>query len=81
MSGGGAGAGQMYSSSSVMSYSSTGSGPPKVYQASSSVRQGPGGVSRYILVAIRNITDIVFYQLYKSHDGETYGCGKRFCYL
>lgn len=34
----------VYSSSSVMTYSNTGNGAPKVYQASSQVRQGPGGV-------------------------------------
>ncbi|XP_072036618.1 myeloid leukemia factor 2-like isoform X4 [Amphiura filiformis] len=33
-----------YSSTSVMSYSNTGEGAPKVYQASSSTRQVPGGV-------------------------------------
>ncbi|XP_005111632.2 myeloid leukemia factor 1 [Aplysia californica] len=35
---------QMYQQSSFMSYSSAGSGTPQVYQASSSTRQGPGGV-------------------------------------
>ena len=34
----------VYSSSSVMTYSNNGDGAPKVYQASSQVRQGPGGV-------------------------------------
>lgn len=34
----------VYSSSSVMTYSNTGDGQPKIYQASSQVRQGPGGV-------------------------------------
>ena len=34
----------MYSSSSVMSYSNTGDGAPKVYQASTSTRKAPGGV-------------------------------------
>lgn len=34
----------VYSSSSVMTYSNTGDGQPKVYQASSQVRQAPGGV-------------------------------------
>lgn len=34
----------MYSSSSVMTYSNSGDGKPKIYQASSQVRQGPGGV-------------------------------------
>jgi len=32
--------------SSVMSYSNTGQGPPKIYQATSASRQAPGGVSR-----------------------------------
>lgn len=35
---------QVYSSSSVMSYSNTGDGKPKIYQASSQMRQAPGGV-------------------------------------
>ncbi|XP_059143577.1 myeloid leukemia factor 1-like isoform X2 [Physella acuta] len=35
---------QVYQQSSFMSYSNTGSGAPKVYQASSSSFQGPGGV-------------------------------------
>ena len=39
--------GHFYSSSSVMSYSNSGDGAPRVYQASSSTRQGPGGVSSY----------------------------------
>lgn len=34
----------MFSSSSVMTYSNNGDGKPKIYQASSQVRQGPGGV-------------------------------------
>lgn len=34
----------VYSSSSVMTYSNTGDGQPKVYQASSQIRQAPGGV-------------------------------------
>lgn len=34
----------VYSSSSVMTYSNTGDGQPKVYQASSQVCQAPGGV-------------------------------------
>lgn len=34
----------VYSSSSVMTYSNNGNGAPKVYQASSQVHQGPGGV-------------------------------------
>ncbi len=34
----------MFSSSSVMTYSNNGDGRPKIYQASSQVRQGPGGV-------------------------------------
>lgn len=34
----------MFSSSSVMTYSNSGDGKPKIYQASSQVRQGPGGV-------------------------------------
>lgn len=34
----------VYSSSSVMTYSNTGDGQPKVYQASTQVRQAPGGV-------------------------------------
>ncbi|XP_035696373.1 myeloid leukemia factor 2-like isoform X6 [Branchiostoma floridae] len=33
-----------YSSSNFYSYSNTGNGPPKVYQASSSTRNAPGGV-------------------------------------
>ncbi|XP_064642952.1 myeloid leukemia factor 2-like [Lineus longissimus] len=33
-----------YSSSTVMSYSNTGNGEPKMYQASSSTRTAPGGV-------------------------------------
>ena len=37
--------GHYFSSSSVMHYSSSGDGAPKVYSASSSVTQGPGGVS------------------------------------
>jgi len=35
---------QVYSSSSVMTYSNTGDGKPKIYQASSQMRQAPGGV-------------------------------------
>lgn len=35
---------QYYSQSSVMSYSNTGNGQPRIYQSSSSTRQGPGGV-------------------------------------
>jgi len=34
----------VFSSSSVMTYSNNGDGKPKIYQASSQVRQGPGGV-------------------------------------
>ena len=41
----GAQGGHFYSSSSVMSYSHNGDGEPKIYQATSSVTQGPGGVS------------------------------------
>lgn len=33
-----------YMQSSVMSYSNTGEGPPKVYQATSATRQAPGGI-------------------------------------
>lgn len=55
MSGGGGGGGgmqvinsdpnsQIFSSSSVVSYSNTGDGKPKVYQESTQMRQGPGGV-------------------------------------
>jgi len=43
-----------YMQSSVMSYSNTGQGAPKIYQATSATRQAPGGVSqveyRYLLV-------------------------------
>ena len=39
------GQGHFHSSSSVMHYSSVGGAAPKVYSASSSVTQGPGGVS------------------------------------
>ena len=35
-----------YSSSSVMTYSNDGRGEPQYYQASSSERRGPGGVSK-----------------------------------
>lgn len=35
---------QTYSSSTVISYSSTDSGAPKVYQQTSEVRTAPGGV-------------------------------------
>jgi len=35
---------QVYSSSSVVTYSNTGDGQPKIYQASQQVRQGPDGV-------------------------------------
>jgi len=35
-----------YVQSSVMSYSNTGNGAPKVYQATSATRQAPGGVSQ-----------------------------------
>jgi len=43
----GHGTGHYQSSSSVMHYSSSaGGGAPKVYTATSSVTQGPGGVSR-----------------------------------
>jgi len=35
-----------YSQSTVMSYSNTGDGAPKIYQATSASRQAPGGVSR-----------------------------------
>lgn len=34
-----------FSSSSVMTYSKVGNEPPKVFQATSSTRQAPGGVS------------------------------------
>lgn len=34
-----------FSSSSVMTYSKVGNEPPKVFQASSSTRRAPGGVS------------------------------------
>lgn len=33
-----------YTQSSVMSYSNTGEGPPKVFQATSATRQAPGGI-------------------------------------
>lgn len=36
--------GHMYSQSSFMSYSNTGDGAPKVYQASTSTRRAPGGI-------------------------------------
>ena len=35
---------QVYSSSTVMSYSNTGNGAPKIYQASTSTKQLPGGI-------------------------------------
>jgi hypothetical protein len=35
---------QVFSSSSVVTYSNTGDGKPKVYQESKQIRQGPGGV-------------------------------------
>lgn len=35
---------QVYSSSSVISYSSSGDGRPKIYQESKQIRHGPGGV-------------------------------------
>lgn len=35
----------MYQQSSFMSYQKAGDGPPKVYQASSATKSGPGGVS------------------------------------
>jgi len=35
-----------YMQSSVMTYSNTGQGAPKVYQATSATRQAPGGVSQ-----------------------------------
>lgn len=35
---------QVYSSSSVITYSNSGDGKPRVYQESSETRQGPGGV-------------------------------------
>lgn len=35
---------QVFSSSTVMTYSNNGDGAPKIYQASSQVRQAPGGV-------------------------------------
>lgn len=38
------GNGQMYQQSSFMSYQKAGEGPPKVYQASTATRSGPGGV-------------------------------------
>ena len=50
--GGGGGGGQYYSSSSVMQYSSSGGGAPKVYSASSSVMQGPGGVSCTLVLTL-----------------------------
>lgn len=34
----------VYSSSTVMSYSNTGNGAPKVYQATTSTKQLPGGI-------------------------------------
>jgi len=37
-----------YMQSSVMSYSNTGQGAPKVYQATSATRQAPGGVSHAV---------------------------------
>lgn len=48
------GDGQYFSSSSVMHFSSTsnGDGQPKVYHATSSVTQGPGGVSGGFIVAV-----------------------------
>jgi len=36
--------GHTFQQSSVMTFSNTGNGPPKIYQASSSTRSGPGGV-------------------------------------
>jgi len=36
--------GHFYTQSSVMSYSNVGDGPPKIYQATTSTRQAPGGV-------------------------------------
>ena len=37
-----------YSSSTVMSYTNDGRGQPKVYQATTSTRQAPGGVIFFI---------------------------------
>lgn len=37
---------QTFSSSTVISYSNTGDGAPKVYQETSEMRSAPGGVSR-----------------------------------
>ena len=34
----------MYSHSSVMTYNNTGQGQPRVYQATTSTHQGPGGI-------------------------------------
>jgi len=53
----------VYSSSSVMTYSNTGDGQPKVYQASSQIRQAPGGVKetcqmiREEIVNLENLDD------------------------
>ncbi|XP_069038654.1 myeloid leukemia factor 2 isoform X2 [Lepisosteus oculatus] len=44
---------QMYSSSTVISYSSSGSGAPKVYQQTSEMRAAPGGI-RETLQTIRD---------------------------
>lgn len=37
---------QTFSSSTVISYSNTGDGAPKVYQETSEMRSAPGGVSK-----------------------------------
>jgi len=37
-----------YMQSSVMSYSNTGQGAPKVYQATTATRQAPGGVGHAV---------------------------------
>lgn len=42
---------QTFSSSTVISYSNTGDGAPKVYQETSEMRSAPGGVSREAVAA------------------------------
>ena len=60
---------QFYSQSTVMSYSNTGDGQPRVYQATSSTRQAPGGV-RETKKAVRDSETGVEKMSMGRHIGE-----------
>ena len=72
--GGLGGNGASYVQSSFSSYSNNGQGPPKVYQATTSTKTGPGGVSKplmiYIYLNVLSLASHFFslHRLVRLHD-------------